>query len=99
MLPRDEKDLALLTIILGCEIKVKDSVSTFVIRDRTGKIIVSFFWIPKLFYLDLLSLLINFEHNEPELTMFSMEKWNSTPAFDDWENEGDREEWEGLGGF
>ncbi|EOA19505.1 hypothetical protein CARUB_v10002331mg [Capsella rubella] len=65
MLPRDEKDLALLTIILGCEIKVKDSVSTFVIRDRTGKIIVSFFWIPKLFYLDLLSLLINFEHNEP----------------------------------
>lgn len=31
--------------------------------------------------------------------MFSLEKSNSKPGFDDWENEGDREEWGGLGGF
>lgn len=65
VVPRDEKDLALLAIILGGEIEIIDCVSAFVLRDRAGKIIVSFFWIPKLFYLNLLSRLINLEHDEP----------------------------------
>ena len=64
-LPCTELDLALLAVILGGEIKIIDCVSAFILRDGVCEIIVSLLWIPKLFDLNFLSLLINLEHDVP----------------------------------
>lgn len=64
-LPCNEIDLALLAVILGGEIKIIDCVSAFILGDGVFEIIVSLFWIPKLFDLNFLSLLVNLEHDVP----------------------------------
>lgn len=65
VVPSDEKDLALLAILRSGEIEVIDSIAALILRHAFGETVVSFFWIPNLIYRNLLSLLINFEHNKP----------------------------------
>lgn len=65
VVPCDEKYLALLAVLRSGEIEVIDSISALVLRHTFGEIVISFFWIPNHLYHNLLSLLVNFEHNKP----------------------------------
>ena len=75
VVPCDEKYLALLAVLRSGEIEVIDSIPALVLRHTFGETVVSFFWIPNHIYRNLLSLLINFEHNKPIISLcFQLQK-------------------------
>ena len=46
--PGNEEDLTLLAVLIGGEIEVENGITTFISRQRVGKIIVGLIWHPKL---------------------------------------------------
>lgn len=64
-LPCNEENLAFLAVLISGKIKIKDSIATFISRERGGESIIAFVWAPKLLNHHLLNLLLNLEYNEP----------------------------------
>lgn len=64
-LPCNEENLAFLAILISGKIKIKDSIATFISRERGGESIIAFVWASKLLNHHLLNLLLNLEYNEP----------------------------------
>lgn len=40
--PCNEENLAFLAIFISCEVKIKDSIATFIARERVSEILVGF---------------------------------------------------------
>lgn len=60
--PSNKENLAFLAIFVSYEVEIKDSIATFIRRERAGEIIIAFFRAAKFLYHHFLT--INLEDNE-----------------------------------
>lgn len=62
-LPCNEENLAFLAILISDKVKIKDSIATFISRQRRGEVLISFIRASK--FLHHYFLILNLENNKP----------------------------------